>query len=67
MRQTADGDAPAGQRRYNRAVQKKIFWLLVVVLGLIADFALPLIWGMVATVPIILISWWIVYRTDWFY
>jgi hypothetical protein len=48
------------------AVQKKIFWTLVMVLGLIADFALPLIWGLVATVPIMLFSWWVVYRSNWF-
>jgi len=47
-------------------VQNKIFWTLVLVLGLIADFALPLIWGLIATIPIVFISWWIVYRTDWF-
>lgn len=53
--------------RYNHPVQKKIFWTLVMVFSLIADFALPLIWGLVATIPIIVLSWWIVYRTDWFY
>ncbi len=47
-------------------MQNKIFWLLVIVLGLIADVILPLIWGFVATIPIIFVSWWIVYRSNWF-
>jgi len=47
-------------------MQNKIFWTLVLVLSLVADFVLPLMWGLVATIPIILVSWWIVYRSDWF-
>lgn len=48
-------------------MQKKIFWILVTIFSLLADWALPLIWGFVAMIPIIFVSWWIVYRTDWFY
>jgi hypothetical protein len=47
-------------------VQKKIFWIVFVILGLIADLALPLIWGLLATIPIAIISWWVAYRSDWF-
>ena len=47
-------------------MEKKIFWTLVTVLSLVADIALPLVWGVIATIPIILLSWWIVYRSDWF-
>ncbi|MGZ4815921.1 MAG: hypothetical protein ACXVZV_10960 [Terriglobales bacterium] len=47
-------------------MQKKIFWTLVLVLSLVADFALPIMWGLVATIPIVFISWWITYRSDWF-
>jgi hypothetical protein len=47
-------------------VQKKIFWLSMIVLGLVADFALPLWWAIVASIPIVFISWWIAYRSDWF-
>lgn len=47
-------------------VEKKIFWMIFVVLGLIADFALPLMWGLLATIPILFISWWIAYRSGWF-
>ncbi len=51
---------------YDLRVQKKIFWMLVLILGLAADIALPLIWGVLATIPIVLLSWWIAYRSDWF-
>jgi hypothetical protein len=47
-------------------VQKKIFWMSFTVLSLVADFALPLMWGLLATIPIALISWWVAYRSDWF-
>lgn len=47
-------------------MQKKIFWLLFVVLGLIADLTLPWVWALLATFPILFLSWWIAYRSDWF-
>jgi len=47
-------------------MQRKIFWLLFAALGLIADFALPFVWAVVATIPILALSWWIAYRSDWF-
>jgi hypothetical protein len=47
-------------------VQKKIFWLLVTILGLAADVALPIWWAIGATIPIIMLSWWVAYRSDWF-
>jgi len=46
-------------------VQKKVFWMLVLVLGTLADIVLPLLWGLVATIPIVFLSWWIVYRSNW--
>jgi hypothetical protein len=46
--------------------QKKIFWALFLLFGLIVDFALPLIWGILATIPIAYVSWWVAYRSDWF-
>ena len=46
--------------------KKKIFWLLFIVLSTISDLALPLLWALLATVPIIILSWWIAYRSDWF-
>jgi hypothetical protein len=47
-------------------MQKKIFWMTFTVLGLFADFLLPIWWGVAATVPILLASWWVAYRSDWF-
>ncbi len=43
-------------------MEKKIFWTLFIGLGLIADFTLPLLWGVLATLPIVVVSWWIAYR-----
>ncbi|MGC1903424.1 MAG: hypothetical protein WA715_06355 [Candidatus Acidiferrum sp.] len=47
-------------------MQRKIFWGLFMVLGLIADMALPLWWALGATIPIGVLSWWVAYRSDWF-
>ncbi|HXF14000.1 MAG TPA: hypothetical protein VN517_12665 [Terriglobales bacterium] len=47
-------------------MERKIFWLLFAILSLIADFALPLTWGIVATIPILFFSWWVAYRSEWF-
>jgi len=47
-------------------VQRKMFWAIFIILGLIADFSLPLIWGIIATIPILFVSWWIAYRSEWF-
>jgi hypothetical protein len=47
-------------------MQRKIFWLTFTVLGLIADFSLPLWWGLGATIPIGCLSWWVAYRSGWF-
>jgi len=35
-------------------------------LGLVADMLLPLWWGIAATIPICLFSWWVAYRSNWF-
>ena len=47
-------------------MERKIFWVLFISLGVIADFTLPLMWGIIATVPILLFSWWVAYRSEWF-
>jgi hypothetical protein len=51
---------------YNPDMERKIFWLAFIVLGLIADVVLPLWWALVATIPIVFISWWVAYRSGWF-
>lgn len=35
-------------------------------LGLLADFLLPLWWGLAATLPILVFAWWVAYRSEWF-
>ena len=47
-------------------MQRKIFWTIFAILGLIADFLLPLWWALGATTPIFFFSWWVAYRSDWF-
>ena len=51
---------------YNRLMERKIFWVVFTVLGLLADFLLPIWWGLAATIPIAFIAWWVAYRSDWF-
>jgi hypothetical protein len=43
-----------------------MFWIIVVVLGFVADMVLPFWWALAATLPIMVLSWWIAYRSDWF-
>lgn len=47
-------------------MERKIFWIAFALLGLAADMLLPLWWALAATIPIIWISWWIAYRSEWF-
>jgi hypothetical protein len=47
-------------------MQKKIFWLLFLTLGLLADFMLPLMWSMILTLPLLIFCWWVAYRSGWF-
>jgi uncharacterized membrane protein len=54
------------EQDYNPIMQRRLFWLIAVALSLVADFTLPFWWGVAATVPIFALSWWIVYRSDWF-
>ena len=58
--------ASAASPAYNDSMEKKIFWVSFTVLGLLADFLLPIWWGLAATVPILYASWWVAYRSDWF-
>jgi len=47
-------------------MQRKVMWILIVVLGIAADVVLPIWWGLLATIPIVVLSWWIAYRSGWF-
>jgi hypothetical protein len=50
---------------YSIAVEKKIFWLCFFVLDTIAGLELPLWWALFATIPAVMISWWVAYRSGW--
>jgi hypothetical protein len=47
-------------------VQRKIFWIVFALLGLIADFLLPFWGALAATLPLAIVSWWVAYRSEWF-
>jgi hypothetical protein len=47
-------------------MQRKVFWIIFTVGGLLADLALPFGWALLATIPLGIASWWIAYRSDWF-
>jgi hypothetical protein len=47
-------------------VERKIFWIIFIALGLLADFVLPLWWALLSTIPIAVFSWWVAYRSEWF-
>jgi hypothetical protein len=47
-------------------MEKKIFWISLTVLGLVADVVLPIWWALAAMIPIMYFSWWIAYRSGWF-
>ena len=44
----------------------KVFWMVFIITGLIADIALPIWWSLGATIPLIFFSWWVAYRSNWF-
>jgi len=47
-------------------MERKVFWILFLVLGTVADIVLPIWWAVAATIPIVYVSWWVAYRSDWF-
>jgi len=47
-------------------MERRIFWIIFVVLGILADVVLPIWWALAATIPIAVVSWWVAYRSDWF-
>ncbi len=47
-------------------MERKIFWLLFLTLGLLMDFLLPLVWSISLTIPLIALCWWIAYKSEWF-
>ncbi len=47
-------------------MERKIFWLIFIILSILADIYLPLLWGLIATIPIVFLSWWVAYKSGWF-
>jgi hypothetical protein len=47
-------------------MERKIFWMTFTALGLVADLALPFWWAVGATIPLLALSWWVAYRSEWF-
>ncbi len=47
-------------------MQIKLFWLIFIMLSILASFLLPFLWSTLASIPIFILSWWIVYRSEWF-
>jgi len=69
MTKTSGGVPTRGRMRIrlqSSPMQRKIFWLVFLILGLLSDFLLPIWWALAATLPIIVIAWWVAYRSDWF-
>ena len=46
-------------------MQRKVSWLLFLGLSVVSDVMLPLLWGLLATIPIVFLSWWVAYRSGW--
>ena len=59
-------DRNSRERLTIQLMERKIFWISFTVLGLAADFVLPLWWALGATIPIAYASWWVAYRSGWF-
>jgi hypothetical protein len=47
-------------------MERKVFWLLFIVLGLIMDVALPIWWSLALTIPLAIVCWWVAYKSGWF-
>jgi hypothetical protein len=66
---TCDDDDVARSRRFPWYVflqmEKKIFWLLFTVLGVVMGIFLPLWWNLALTLPLLVLCWWVVYRSGW--
>jgi hypothetical protein len=48
-------------------MQRKVFWTSFTVLRFYVDMAVPLMWGIILTLPLMMVGcWWLAYRSDWF-
>jgi hypothetical protein len=51
---------------YCLAVQRRIFWLLLLTTSLVMDVTLPFAWSLALTLPLVIVCWWVAYRSGWF-
>ena len=58
---------PEASASDNQSHERRIFWIVVGVLGLTAVVLMPLWWGVASAVPIALIAWWVAYQSGWFH
>ncbi len=47
-------------------MKTKIFWTIYIVISLIADFTLSFTWSLILAVPLLILSWWIAFKSGWF-
>jgi len=47
-------------------VQRRIFWLLLLTTSLVMDITLPFAWSLALTLPLVIVCWWVAYRSGWF-
>jgi hypothetical protein len=47
-------------------MQKKVFWLLFTVISSITGLTLSIYWNLALALPLVIVCWWVVYRSGWF-
>ena len=53
-------------RRGECTLQQKIFWIIYLILSTAISFMVSFMWSLILSIPLIVISWWIAYRSGWF-
>ncbi|HEY2394230.1 MAG TPA: hypothetical protein VGK22_23875 [Candidatus Angelobacter sp.] len=47
-------------------MEKKIFWTIFTVLDVLLSLAVPMWWSLALTLPLLVLCWWVVYKSGWF-
>lgn len=47
-------------------MERKIFWMLFIVLSVAMDVTLPIWWSLALTLPLLVGCWWVAYKSGWF-
>jgi hypothetical protein len=55
---------PHQDETFSRIKERKVFWIVVAVLGLL-DMFLPVWLALAAAIPIVVAAWWVAYQSDW--